>query len=91
MYNILTLNEISNQGLNLFNKNYHYSSKIEKPDAILVRSSKISSSEIGENLLAIARVGIGVNNIPVKYCNANGIVVLNTPGEIGRASCRERV
>lgn len=80
MFNILTLNEISKKGLDLLSDNYSHSFNIQRPDAILVRSAKIKPSEISENLLAIARAGVGTNNIPIDFCTNNGIVVFNTPG-----------
>ena len=50
------------------------------PDGILVRSTKLDSSYLTENLKAISRAGAGVNNIPVNSCTEKGIVVFNTPG-----------
>jgi|TARA_B100001059_G_scaffold236725_1_gene289444 D-3-phosphoglycerate dehydrogenase len=50
------------------------------PDGILVRSTKLDSSHLTENLKAISRAGAGVNNIPVNSCTEKGIVVFNTPG-----------
>lgn len=80
MYNILTLNNISKKGLSLFDSNYKYSSEIESPDAVLVRSQSMHNMEFNDNMLAIARAGAGVNNIPIEKCSENGIVVFNTPG-----------
>ncbi len=51
-----------------------------KPDGVLVRSTKLSSEDLTDNLKAISRAGAGVNNIPVEECTEKGIVVLNTPG-----------
>ena len=50
------------------------------PDGILVRSTKLDSSHLTENLKAISRAGAGVNNIPVNSCTEKGVVVFNTPG-----------
>ena len=80
MYNILTLNNISKKGLELFDSNYKYSSDISSPDAILVRSQSMHSMDLSNSIKAIARAGAGVNNIPVTKCSENGIVVFNTPG-----------
>ena len=49
-------------------------------DAILVRSAKCHDIDFPENLVAIARAGAGVNNIPIEECTKRGIVVFNTPG-----------
>ena len=51
-----------------------------KPDGVLVRSTKLSSDDLTDNLKAISRAGAGVNNIPVEECTEKGIVVFNTPG-----------
>ena len=81
MYNIQTLNKISSVGTDKFNKaKYHIADSIENPDAIMVRSAKMHEMEFGSNLVAIARAGAGVNNIPVEKCAEAGICVFNTPG-----------
>lgn len=81
MFNIKTLNKISNVGLSKFDTSkYAYSDNIENPDAIMVRSASMHDMEMPESLLAIARAGAGTNNIPVADCAAKGIVVFNTPG-----------
>ncbi|MGN0621206.1 MAG: phosphoglycerate dehydrogenase [Porcipelethomonas sp.] len=81
MYNIQTLNKISAVGTDKFNKaKYHIADSIENPDAIMVRSAKMHDMEFGPDLLAIARAGAGVNNIPVDKCAEAGICVFNTPG-----------
>ncbi len=80
MFNILTLNKISETGLCRFGDKYNYSANIEAPDAILVRSASMHDMVLNENTLAIARAGAGVNNIPVDKCSEDGIVVFNTPG-----------
>ena len=51
-----------------------------EPDGVLVRSTKLSSEDLTDNLKAISRAGAGVNNIPVDECTEKGIVVFNTPG-----------
>ena len=81
MYNIKTLNKISNVGLSKFDKSkYVYGDDIENPDAIMVRSASMHDMEMPKSLLAIARAGAGTNNIPVTDCADKGIVVFNTPG-----------
>lgn len=80
MYNIKTLNKISNVGLSKFDKSkYVYGDDIENPDAIMVRSASMHDMEMPKSLLAIARAGAGTNNIPVADCADKGIVVFNTP------------
>ena len=78
--NIQTLNKISPIGLNEFGSNYNVSDSCDAPDAILVRSAAMHDMEMPSSLLAIARAGAGVNNIPVEKCAQEGIVVFNTPG-----------
>ncbi len=80
MYNIKTLNKISSVGLSRLGDNYTCADEIENPDAILVRSASMHEMEMPESLLAIARAGAGVNNIPLDKCSELGIVVFNTPG-----------
>ncbi|MCH5320702.1 MAG: phosphoglycerate dehydrogenase [Eubacterium sp.] len=81
MFNIKTLNKISDVGLSKFDTaKYTYGNDIENPDAIMVRSASMHDMEMPESLLAIARAGAGVNNIPVADCAQQGIVVFNTPG-----------
>lgn len=81
MYNILTLNKIAACGTDLLDKSkYTFGDEIANPDAILVRSASMHEMELPENLLAIARAGAGVNNIPIEKCSERGIVVFNTPG-----------
>ena len=80
MYNILTLNKISKAGLSRLGDNYNVSDDTATPDAVLVRSAAMHDMELPESLLAIARAGAGVNNIPLDKCSEKGIVVFNTPG-----------
>lgn len=81
MYNIKTLNKISEVGLSKFDETkYTYGDNVENPDAIMVRSASMHDMEMPKSLLAIARAGAGVNNIPVADCTDKGIVVFNTPG-----------
>ena len=81
MYNILTLNKIAAIGTSRFDTaKYNITDDCATPDAIMVRSAKMHDMEFAPNLLAIARAGAGVNNIPVEDCTEKGIVVFNTPG-----------
>ena len=81
MFRIRTMNKISALGLDLFPRDrYEVASEIPNPDAILVRSADLHSTEIPDTVLAIARAGAGYNNIPVSACSDRGIVVFNTPG-----------
>ena len=81
MYKIKTLNKIAKCGTDLFNKNFSVE-ETETPDGILVRSASLHDYDFdaNKNLLAIARAGAGVNNIPLPTCSEKGIVVFNTPG-----------
>lgn len=81
MFQIKTLNKISDVGLSKFDTTqYTYGDNVENPDAIMVRSASMHDMDLPESLLAIARAGAGVNNIPVADCAQKGIVVFNTPG-----------
>jgi len=81
MYKIQTLNKIAACGLDrLPRDNYETATEILNPAGILVRSADMHSSEIPASVMAIARAGAGVNNIPVDKCTQRGIVVFNTPG-----------
>lgn len=74
------LNQIAQEGLDGFSKEYERTDRIEEADGILVRSASMHEMELPENLLAVARAGAGVNNIPLERCAEKGIVVFNTPG-----------
>lgn len=81
MYDILTLNKIAKCGTDAFDQaKYTVADAGENPDAIMVRSAAMHDMQFGNKLLAIARAGAGVNNIPVDRCAEEGIVVFNTPG-----------
>ena len=80
MHKILCLNKISPVGTKRFGEAYTFSPEIQEPEGILVRSAAMHDMELPEQLLAIARAGAGVNNIPVEKCTEKGIVVFNTPG-----------
>ena len=80
MYKFHCLNNISPIGLKNFTSQYEQVSDIEDAHGILVRSAAMHDMEFSDNLLAIARAGAGVNNIPLQRCAEKGIVVFNTPG-----------
>lgn len=81
MFNIRTYNRISNKGLDLFEaENYRVEEGLDSPDAFVLRSQKLHGEPLPETLLAMARAGAGVNNIPVDACTEQGVVVFNTPG-----------
>ncbi|MBO5786524.1 MAG: 3-phosphoglycerate dehydrogenase [Clostridia bacterium] len=81
MANIKLYNKISQVGLDVFDsEKYTVSETVEAPEGILVRSAALHDEPFGKELLAIARAGAGVNNIPIDRCSENGIVVFNTPG-----------
>ena len=80
MYKYHCLNPISEVGLEQFTDEYAPVSNAEDADGILVRSAVMHEMEFGKELKAIARAGAGVNNIPLKKCAEEGIVVFNTPG-----------
>ncbi|MBQ9327773.1 MAG: phosphoglycerate dehydrogenase [Solobacterium sp.] len=74
------LNNIAEVGLKRFHEGFEPTENIEEAAGILVRSAKMHDMEFSDNLLAIARAGAGVNNIPLDRCAEQGIVVFNTPG-----------
>ncbi len=81
MTNIKLFNKISKIGLDVFdNTKYNIGEDVENAEGILVRSAALHEVEFNKELLAIARAGAGVNNIPLDRCSENGIVVFNTPG-----------
>ena len=80
MYKIATLNKISPAGLEQLTEEYQLIKEVNEADGIIVRSQNMKDMDFSDNLLCIARAGVGVNNIPFKECAAKGIVVFNTPG-----------
>ena len=80
MYKYFCLNPIAKVGLDRFTAEYKKADTVEEADGILVRSASMHEMELPENLLAVARAGAGVNNIPLDKCAEKGIVVFNTPG-----------
>ena len=79
-HKILCLNEISSHGTERFTDEYCLTKELGEADGILVRSADMHTMEFPESLMAIARAGAGVNNIPLDRCTKEGIVVFNTPG-----------
>ena len=81
MYRIRTFNQISQTGLSRFsNDKYMVGPDVDRPDAFMLRSQKLHEEPVAGNLLAVARAGAGVNNIPIDDYTHKGIVVFNTPG-----------
>ena len=80
MFKYACLNNISEKGLNKFSPLYERCEEIGQAQGILVRSAVMHDMEFSDDLLAIARAGAGVNNIPLDRCAKQGIVVFNTPG-----------
>ena len=85
MFNIHYLNKISEQGTALWTEDFGLTDDINAADGILVRSAGMHEMTLPENLLAVARAGAGVNNIPLNSCAEQGVVVFNTPGANARS------
>ena len=80
MFQINCLNPISKVGLDRLTADYKVIDNMNDAEGVLVRSASMHELELPENLLAVARAGAGVNNIPLDKCAEKGIVVFNTPG-----------
>ena len=80
MYNILKLNEISSEINNILTDGYNVTDECTAPESIMLRSFKMHDYAIQSSLLAVARCGAGVNNIPLDKMTNAGVVVFNTPG-----------
>ena len=80
MYKINCLNPITDVGLKNFSEKYEITADVKEADGILVRSASMHDMELPKRLLAVARAGAGVNNIPLDKCAEHGVVVFNTPG-----------
>ncbi len=80
MRKIHCLNAISRYGTDFLTDNYVLTDDIREAEGILVRSASLHETEFSDSLLAVARAGAGVNNIPLEVCAEKGIVVFNTPG-----------
>lgn len=80
MFKYTCLNPIAQVGLDELPDNYEKVDDVNAAEAILVRSASMHDMDLSDNLLAVARAGAGVNNIPLDSCADQGIVVFNTPG-----------
>ena len=80
MIKVKCLNPISNLGLDKLNDNYEITDDFGNADVALVRSASMHDLEFPDTLMAVARAGAGVNNIPLDKCSKEGVVVFNTPG-----------
>lgn len=80
MIKVNCLNPIAACGMDLLDDKYEKTDDFAAADAVLVRSAAMHDMELSDNLLAVARAGAGVNNIPLDKCTEKGIVVFNTPG-----------
>jgi D-3-phosphoglycerate dehydrogenase len=80
VYKVHCINNIAKVGTDALGENFSLVDDVDGADAILVRSANLHEMEFSPNLLAIARAGAGVNNIPLDRCAEQGIVVFNTPG-----------
>ena len=81
MHKIRTYNAISSKGLDRFSEDkYEVGSDVADPQGFILRSHKLHEEQVPESLLAVARAGAGVNNVPVANYTDQGIVVFNTPG-----------
>ncbi len=79
-FNYYCLNPIAQVGLEKFTEEFVKTEDVDKAQGILVRSAAMHDMELSDQLLAVARAGAGVNNIPLDKCAEKGIVVFNTPG-----------
>ena len=80
MYNVKCLNPIAKVGTDGFTDQYQMTDDINEAEAVLVRSASMHEIEPSDKLLAVARAGAGVNNIPIDKYAEEGVVVFNTPG-----------
>ena len=80
MPRIHCLNNISKKGTDRLPEGYELTDELANANGVLVRSAQMHDTAFPESLLAIARAGAGVNNIPLDRCAEEGIVVFNTPG-----------
>ncbi len=80
MFKYACLNPIAKIGLDILTADYEKTEDNAEAQAMLVRSASMHEMELSDNLLAVARAGAGVNNIPLEDCAKKGVVVFNTPG-----------
>ncbi len=81
MFEVKTMNKIAQKGLDeLADRGLNVNADAENPDGLLIRSAKLHDEVFGDKLLAIARAGVGTDNVPVARCTEQGIAVFNTAG-----------
>lgn len=80
MFHIKTYNQIAEAGLRRFEPSEYAVNDVDQADAWVIRSHDVHDAEIPPYLLAIARAGAGVNNIPLERLARQGVVVFHTPG-----------
>lgn len=80
MYKVHCLNNIAKVGTDRLGEGFDLTENIDEAEAIMVRSASLHDIDFSDELLAVARCGAGVNNIPLDRCAEKGIVVFNTPG-----------
>ena len=80
MYRVRTFNQIAPKGLARFPDGFEVGADVDDPHAILLRSHRLDVNELSAQVSAVARAGVGFNNVPVEACTERGIVVFNTPG-----------
>lgn len=86
MYEIKTMNNIAQAGLNVLNsRGLTVDVDSENPAGLLIRSAKIHDMAFGDNLVAIGRAGVGVDNVPIPRCTEAGIAVFNAAGANAQA------
>ncbi len=86
MLEIKTMNNIARAGLNILSaKGMMINNDAENPAGLLIRSAKLHDETFGDNLLAIARAGVGTDNVPVERCTEEGSVVFNASGANAQA------
>lgn len=87
MKKIYCLNKISNVGLKVLPSTYEVTTNLDEAKAVLVRSAQMHEMALPESVMAVARAGAGVNNIPLEVYGKEGIVVFNTPGANANGVC----
>lgn len=80
MYKIHLMDKVTPESKSVLSEGSCFIEQTGRPNGIMVRSSTVSDDLITSDLLAISRVGVGVNTINVEKCTENGTIVLNTPG-----------
>ena len=74
------LNNISKVALDNLKAPDCITENVNEADSILLRSYAMADYQLPESVLAVARAGAGVNNIPIERYAREGVVVFNTPG-----------